>query len=111
MPGSKTGRGSEPGPETVRYPNGGVKMTGAHLAGEMHGPWAWYRTDGTVMRTGEFDRGKQVGVWRTLDRSGRVVKETDFTKRRGAVRAHAQRGLTAVISGCTAGGPSPPERE
>lgn len=72
---------SEPVPETVRYANGTVKMTGASLDGEMHGPWEWFRTDGTVMRTGAFDRGRQVGVWRTFDRSGREVKATDFTKR------------------------------
>jgi antitoxin component YwqK of YwqJK toxin-antitoxin module len=82
MPGSKAGQGSESGLHTVHYPNGGVKMTGSHLDGEMHGPWAWYRTDGTIMRSGAFDRGKQIGVWQTFDRSGRVVKETDFTKRR-----------------------------
>jgi antitoxin component YwqK of YwqJK toxin-antitoxin module len=83
MSGSTAGRSEHgTGPETVRYPSGGVKMTGAHLDGEMHGPWAWYRTDGTIMRSGYFDRGKQVGVWRTFDRSGRVVKETDSTKRR-----------------------------
>jgi antitoxin component YwqK of YwqJK toxin-antitoxin module len=82
MPGPAADERSGPDAETVHYPSGGVKMTGAHLAGEMHGPWAWYRTDCTVMRTGNFDRGKQVGVWRTFDRSGRVVKETDFTKRR-----------------------------
>jgi antitoxin component YwqK of YwqJK toxin-antitoxin module len=82
MPDRAANHRSETGLETVRYPNGKVKMTGSHLAGEMHGPWAWYRTDGTVMRTGEFDRGKQVGVWRTFHRSGRIVKETDFTKRR-----------------------------
>jgi len=64
--------------ETVRYSNGVIKMEGAHLDGEMHGPWRWYRTDGTVMRTGQFDRGRQVGAWRTFDRSGRQVKETDF---------------------------------
>ena len=72
---------SEPVPELVHYGNGVVKMQGFHLDGEMHGEWAWFRTDGTVMRTGQFDRGKQVGIWRTFDRSGRVVKETDFSKR------------------------------
>jgi antitoxin component YwqK of YwqJK toxin-antitoxin module len=73
---------SEPVSETVHYANGNPKMKGAHLDGEMHGPWEWYRTDGSVMRTGQFDRGKQTGVWRTFDRAGRVVKETDFAPRR-----------------------------
>jgi antitoxin component YwqK of YwqJK toxin-antitoxin module len=71
---------SEPVPQVVNYPTGVVKMKGFLLDGEMHGPWEWYRTDGTVMRTGEFDRGKQIGVWRTFERSGRMVKETDFSK-------------------------------
>ena len=64
--------------ETTRYDNGGVKHRGATVDGEMHGPWEWYRRDGSLMRTGSFERGRQVGVWRTHDRSGRVVKETDF---------------------------------
>jgi antitoxin component YwqK of YwqJK toxin-antitoxin module len=69
---------STPPVETVRYSNGNVKFTGAHLDGEMHGPWEFYRTDGSLMRAGAFDRGRQVGVWRTYDRTGRVVKETSF---------------------------------
>jgi antitoxin component YwqK of YwqJK toxin-antitoxin module len=68
----------EPVPETAYYANGGVKYEGANLDGQMHGPWAWYRTDGSLMRTGRFERGRQAGVWRTFDRSGRLVKETDF---------------------------------
>lgn len=72
---------AKPVPEVVYYPSGVVKMKGFHLAGEMHGAWEWYRTDGSVMRTGEFDRGKQVGVWRTFERSGRLVKESEFAKR------------------------------
>ena len=69
---------SETGATTVRYANGNVKMEGAHLDGEMHGPWRWFRTDGTVMRTGAFERGRQVGPWRTFDRAGTLVKETDY---------------------------------
>lgn len=60
------------------YPNGSVRFRGAHLQGEMHGPWELFRADGSVMRTGSFDRGRQVGLWRTYDRSGNVVKETRF---------------------------------
>jgi antitoxin component YwqK of YwqJK toxin-antitoxin module len=70
----------EPIEQTVRYDNGQLKMTGSHLDGEMHGPWVWYRRDGSIMRTGDFDRGKQIGTWRTYDRSGRVVKETAFAR-------------------------------
>jgi antitoxin component YwqK of YwqJK toxin-antitoxin module len=67
-----------PIPHEERYDNGQVKLEGAHLGGEMHGEWRFYRRDGSVMRTGSFDRGRQVGLWRTYDRSGIVVKETDF---------------------------------
>jgi antitoxin component YwqK of YwqJK toxin-antitoxin module len=68
----------EPEPATAHYANGTVKFAGSHLDGEMHGPWAFYRADGSLMRAGAFDRGRQIGVWRTFDRSGQVVKETDF---------------------------------
>jgi len=78
MLGTMTQR-SEPVSQAIYYANGGVKMRGSLLDGEMHGSWEWYRTDGTVMRTGQFDRGRQIGVWRTFDRPGRLVKETSFT--------------------------------
>ncbi len=71
---------SEPAAETTYYANGHVKYTGSRFEGEMHGDWAWYRTDGSIMRTGAFDRGRQIGIWRTYDRTGGVVKETDFSK-------------------------------
>ena len=65
-------------PHEERYDNGEPKVRGAHLHGAMHGPWEFFRRDGSVMRAGSFDRGRQVGTWRTYDRSGAVVKETDF---------------------------------
>ena len=65
-------------PHLEHYPNGTVKLEGAHLDGEMHGPWSFYRTDGSLMRSGAFDRGRQVGPWRTFDRAGNLVKETIF---------------------------------
>ena len=65
-------------PHVEHYGNGNVKLNGAHLDGEMHGPWAFSRLDGSLMRTGSFDRGKQIGTWRTYDRDGKVVKETEF---------------------------------
>lgn len=68
----------QPTRTTDRYPNGNVRFEGPHLAGEMHGEWTFYRTDGSVMRAGTFDRGRQVGIWRTYARDGRLVKETDF---------------------------------
>ena len=60
------------------YDNGVVKLRGAHLDGEMHGEWAFYRRDGSLMRSGVFERGRQIGTWRTYDRSGALVKETVF---------------------------------
>lgn len=65
-------------PHEELYPNGRPKMRGAHLDGEMHGPWEFFRLDGSLMRAGSFDRGRQVGRWRTFDRAGQLVKETDF---------------------------------
>ena len=62
---------SGPVPEVVHYANGVVKMRGAHLDGEMHGPWEWFRTDGTVMRTGR-SIGAGRPAWRTFDRAGRL---------------------------------------
>lgn len=67
-----------PVPEAIYYANGKVKFRGAHLDGEMHGQWEFFRTDGSLMRAGSFERGRQVGTWKTFDRDGRVVKETDF---------------------------------
>ena len=60
------------------YPNGNVRFRGANLDGAMHGPWEFFRADGSLMRAGSFERGKQVGLWRTYDRTGAVVKETRF---------------------------------
>jgi hypothetical protein len=51
----------EPIPHIEHYGNGNVKMRGAHLAGEMHGPWEFYRLDGSLMRSGAFDRGGRSG--------------------------------------------------
>lgn len=68
----------EPVGEAVHYGNGRIKYPASRLDGEMHGPWSWYRTGGSLMRTGTFDRGRQVGIWRTFDRQGPVVKETAF---------------------------------
>ena len=65
-------------PEVVYYDNGNVKHRGGYLDGEMHGPWEFFRRDGSTMRTGQFDRGKQVGIWRSYDRESIVTKETDF---------------------------------
>ena len=60
------------------YPNGQVRFRGANLNGQMHGPWEFFRLDGSLMRAGSFERGRQVGLWRTYDRAGAVVKKTQF---------------------------------
>lgn len=62
------------------YDNGNVRFRGANLEGAMHGPWQFFRRDGSIMRSGSFDRGQQVGTWRTYDRLGKVLKETDLSK-------------------------------
>lgn len=69
---------ASPTPAIDHYPNGGIRFTGFHLDGEMHGAWVFYRADGSVMRTGSFDRGRQVGTWATFARDGRMVKATAF---------------------------------
>ena len=48
------------------------------MDGAMHGPWEFYRLDGSLMRAGSFDRGRQIGVWRTHARDGSLVSEKDF---------------------------------
>ena len=60
------------------YPNGNVRFRGANLDGQMHGPWEFFRLDGSLLRVGSFDAGRQVGIWRTYDRTGAIVKETRF---------------------------------
>ena len=72
-------------PAIDHYDNGSARFRGANLDGKMHGPWKFFRRDGSLMRSGSFERGKQIGVWRTFDRTGKVVKETDFTGARARV--------------------------
>jgi antitoxin component YwqK of YwqJK toxin-antitoxin module len=69
---------NEPIEDIVRFGNGRIKYSGYRIAGEMHGPWSWYRLDGSLMRTGAFERGRQIGTWRTFDRAGKVLKESTF---------------------------------
>jgi len=73
--------GAKPTPTIDHYDNGTVRFRGANLGGKMHGPWKFFRRDGSLMRSGSFDRGTQVGIWRTYDRTGSVVKETNFPPR------------------------------
>lgn len=78
---------AKPIPAIDHYDNGNVRFRGANLESKMHGPWKFFRRDGSLMRSGSFERGKQVGVWRTYGRNGEVLKETDF----GHVPARAVR--------------------
>ncbi len=57
------------------YENGLPRFKGDYLEGQMHGPWEFYRKDGSLMRSGEFDKGVQIGIWRTYDRDGNLVTE------------------------------------
>ena len=61
------------------YENGLPRFKGDYLDDAMHGPWEFYRKDGSLMRSGEFDCGKQVGIWRTFDREGKLVSEKSFS--------------------------------
>lgn len=61
-----------------RYDNGNRRYTGEIVNGQMHGPWEFFRRDGSLMRTGSFDNGVQVGVWTTFERTGAIVKVTDY---------------------------------
>jgi antitoxin component YwqK of YwqJK toxin-antitoxin module len=70
----------KPIPAIDHYDNGTVRFRGANLEGKMHGPWKFFRRDGSLMRSGSFDRGTQVGLWRTYSRTGSVVKETHFSR-------------------------------
>ncbi len=60
------------------YENGLPRFRGEYLEGEMHGPWEFFRKDGSLMRSGEFDKGVQIGIWRTFDRAGKLVSEKNF---------------------------------
>lgn len=71
---------STPSDDVAYYDTGAIRYRGQQLDGQMHGPWEFFRRDGSVMRAGRFDRGRQVGAWRTFDRAGRVVKETRFAE-------------------------------
>jgi antitoxin component YwqK of YwqJK toxin-antitoxin module len=57
------------------YENGLPRFKGEYLDGEMHGPWEFYRKDGSLMRSGEFNRGAQIGIWRTYGRDGNLISE------------------------------------
>ena len=60
------------------YADGGLKAKGRMKDGELHGPWSWWRKDGSLLRTGSFDRGRQVREWTTYDRASQPVKATDL---------------------------------
>ena len=60
------------------YENGLPRFKGEYLKGEMHGPWEFFRKDGSLMRCGEFNQGVQIGIWRTFDRAGKLVSEKNL---------------------------------
>lgn len=68
-------KASQPSPF---YENGLARFRGKYKDGQMHGPWEFFRKDGSLMRSGAFCKGQQVGVWKTFDRDGNLVKETKF---------------------------------
>ena len=60
------------------YENGLPRFKGEYLKAEMHGPWEFFRKDGSLMRSGEFNQGIQIGIWRTFDRAGKLVSEKNL---------------------------------
>ena len=60
------------------YENGLPRFKGDYQGGEMHGPWEFFRKDGSLMRSGEFNQGIQIGIWRTFDRAGKLVSEKNL---------------------------------
>lgn len=60
------------------YENGLPRFKGEYQGGEMHGPWEFFRKDGSLMRSGEFNHGIQIGIWRTFDRAGKLVSEKNL---------------------------------
>lgn len=56
--------------------NGRLRAEGRLRAGELHGEWTWYRTDGSLMRTGRFSNGRRTGTWITYDHDGAEVRRT-----------------------------------
>jgi uncharacterized protein YdhG (YjbR/CyaY superfamily) len=62
------------------YKNGAIKFRGKLKAKRMHGPWEFFRLDGSLMRSGTFKDGVQVGIWKTYDAKGKIVKETKFAR-------------------------------
>ncbi len=60
------------------YENGLPRFKGEYRGGEMHGPWEFFRKDGSLMQSGEFNHGIQIGIWRTFDRAGKLVSEKNL---------------------------------
>jgi len=58
------------------YANGRPKAEGKYRDRQMHGPWRFYRKDGTLLRSGSFRAGEQTGLWVTYDQVGLPYKET-----------------------------------
>ena len=69
---------TKPVPTIDRYDNGKVRYRGANLEGKMHGPWKFFRRDGTLMRSGLFENGKQIGV--EMNANGKVLSKHDEAK-------------------------------
>ena len=63
--------------------NGFPRHRGRVRAGEPHGEWAWYRSDGSLRQTGSFVKGKRTGQWTTYDRSGGPIAVTHHRDDRG----------------------------
>lgn len=49
---------------THRYDNGNIWSTGDFVAGENHGEWKFYNSDGFLNKIGSFNNGLKIGTWK-----------------------------------------------
>jgi uncharacterized protein YdhG (YjbR/CyaY superfamily) len=61
------------------YSHGRLKAQGKYKDNLMHGPWKFFRRDGSLMRAGSFTRGEQSGTWTTYTRDGVAHTSTHFS--------------------------------
>jgi hypothetical protein len=66
------------------HKDGSLWAVGSLLGDQPHGPWQWFRGDGTKLRPGTFERGVQVGAWTPYDRASESDKVTRIGRRNTA---------------------------
>jgi len=56
------------------YPSGLRKAHGDFANRRMHGPWRFYREDGSKECEGTFESGRKVGVWQYYSDKGELIR-------------------------------------